>query len=410
MWQVGNDVLEYILNEFGHCFGEIGCLSKPYHITLKPDVTPVVRPPRKVPISMRGKLKKELEHMVDLNIITPVTEPTDWVNSLVVVEKPNGSLRICLDPRDLNQAIKRQHYKLPKPEDILSQMAGAKLFTKLDASNAYWQIPLDEESSKLLTFNTPIGRYRFLRMPFGIHSASEICQQSIAEMLEGIEGSANSQDDIIIWAETPEQLRERTRLVLTSIRKHGLKLNLSKCQFERTEVTFLGHFISARGVEADPTKIRAINEMPLPTNKKELQRFLGMVNYLAKFIPNLSDHTAPLRSLLEKDTIWSMQDPQIEAIAKLKKLISTSPVLKFYDPNLPTQVSCDASKTGLGAVLEQKHDDAWYPVAYGSRSLSSSEQNYCQLERETLSIVFATHKFHKFYTVQSLMSTMTIFP
>ena len=137
--------------------------------------------------------------------------------------------------------------------------------------------------------------------------------------------------------------------------------------------------------------------MPLPPNKKELQRFLGMVNYLAKFIPNLSDHTAPLRSLLEKDTIWSMQDPQIEAIAKLKKLITTSPVLKFYDPNLPTQVSCDASKTGLGAVLEQKHDDdAWYPVAYGSRSLNSSDQNYCQLERETLSIIFAAHKFHEY--------------
>ena len=133
---------EYILNEFGHCFGEIGCLSKPYHITLKPDITPVVHPPRKVPISMWGKLKKELEHMVDLNIITPVTEPTDWVNSLVVVEKPNGSLRICLDPRDLNQAIKHQHYKLPTTEDILSQMAGANFFTKLDASNAYWKIPL----------------------------------------------------------------------------------------------------------------------------------------------------------------------------------------------------------------------------------------------------------------------------
>ena len=345
---------------------------------------------------MRSKLEKELEHMVDLNI-TPVTEPTDWVNSLVVVEKPNGSVRICLDPRDLNQAIKRQHYKLPTTEDTLSQMAGAKFFTKLDASNAYWQIPLDEESSKLLTFNTPIGRYRFLRMPFGIHSASEICQQSIAEMLEGIEGSANSQDDIIIWAETPEQLREHTRLVLISIRKHDLKLNLSKCQFEKTEVTFLGHFISDRGVEADPIKIRAIDEMPLPTNKKELQRFLGIVNYLAKFIPNLSDYTAPLRSLLEKDTIWSMQDPQIEAIAKLKKLITTSPVLKFHDQNLPTQVSCDASKTGYGAVLEQQHDDdAWYPVTYGSRSLNSSEQNYCQLERETLSIVFATHKFHEY--------------
>ena len=130
VWQVDNDVPEYILNEFGHCFGEIGCLSEPYHITLKPDVTPVIHPPRKVPISMWGKLKKEFEHMVDLNIITPITEPTDWANSLVVVEKSNGSLRICLDPRDLNQAVKRQHSKLPTTEDILSRMAGAKFFYK----------------------------------------------------------------------------------------------------------------------------------------------------------------------------------------------------------------------------------------------------------------------------------------
>ena len=170
VWQVDNDVPEYILNESGHCFGGIGCLSKPYHITLEPDVTPVVHPPRNVPISTWGKLKKRLGHIVDLNIITPVTEPTDQVNSLAAVEKPNGSLRICLDPRDLNQAIKRQHYKLSTTEGILSQM--------LDASTAYWQIPLDEESSKLLTFNAPIGKYRFLQMPFGIHSASETCQQS----------------------------------------------------------------------------------------------------------------------------------------------------------------------------------------------------------------------------------------
>ena len=170
VWQVDNDVSEHILNESGHCFGDIGCLSKPYHITLKPDDTPVVHPPRNVPISMWGKLNKKLGHMVDLNINTPVTEPTDRVNSLVAVEKPSGSVRICLDPRDLNHAIKRQHYKLSTTEDILSQM--------VDALNAYWQIPLDEESSKLLTFNAPIGRYWLLRMPFGIHSASETCQQS----------------------------------------------------------------------------------------------------------------------------------------------------------------------------------------------------------------------------------------
>ena len=184
-------------------------------------------------------------------------------------------------------------------------MAGAKYFAKLDASNAYWQIPVDEESSKLLTFNTPHGRYRFNRMPFGIHSASEICQQAIAEIIDGVEGAVNSQDDVLIWGETSEELRSRTSQVFNQIQQHGLKPNRSKCQFEKSEITYLGHIIFSEGVMSDPTKIHAIQDMPVPANKKELQRFLGMITYLGKFISNLSDHSEPLRKLLEKDVIWS---------------------------------------------------------------------------------------------------------
>ena len=349
-----------------------------------------------MPIPLRAKLEQELRRMQALGIITPVSEPTDWVSSIVTVEKPNGSLRVCLDPRNLNKAIKRHHHRLPTTDEILSRMAGAKYFTKLDASNAFWQVQLDDESSRLLTFNTHIGRFRFLRMPYGIHSASEICQAKIADIISGIDGTANAQDDIIIWGSSKAQLRQRTHNCLQAIRESGLKLRKDKCQFMQTEMTFLGHTISAHGIEPDFNKIAAILEMPNPTNVKELQRFLGMITYLGKFIPNLSDETTPLRTLLEKDIIWHFGTPQTQAVARLKSLITASPVLKYFDPRCNTRISSDASKKGLGAVLEQQHDNLWHPIAFASRSLSPAEQNYCPLERETLSIVFACEKFHEY--------------
>ena len=177
----------------------MGCLPNTHHITLKENAVPVVHPPRRVPHSLKTKLKEELQRMVNMEVIKPVSGPSDWVNSVVILEKNNGKLRICLDPRNLNQVIKRHHLQLATAEKIVAQMAGARLFTKLDASNGYWQIKVDEESSKLLTFNIPFGRYRFLRLPNGVHSASEVFQASVAQIIAGIDGCCNSQDDIIIW-------------------------------------------------------------------------------------------------------------------------------------------------------------------------------------------------------------------
>ena len=143
------------LAEFEDCFRELGCLPEVHHINLKPDVTPIVHPPWRIPYALRDKLRDQLQPMEKLGIMGKVSESTDWVNSLVIVSKPKGKLRICIDPRDLNRAIKCQHFQLPSAEDLFAQMSGAKYFAKLDMSNAYWQIRVDEESSKLLAFNTP---------------------------------------------------------------------------------------------------------------------------------------------------------------------------------------------------------------------------------------------------------------
>ena len=285
-------------------------------------------------------------------------------------------------------------------EEIISEMSGDQVFTKLDASNGYWQIKVDNESASLLTFGTPFGCYRFKRLPFGIHSASEVFQVEVANIIAGIEGCTNSKDDIMVWGSSKEEHDQRLRACLTRIRESGLKLNQTKCIFASRSFTFLGHTVSADGLKPDPTKINAILDMPVPQSKTDLQRFLGMINYLAKFVPNLSQTTAPLRALLKKEIHFNLQKPQLDAITELKHLVTTSPCLKFFDPNLPPRLKPDAISEGLGALLEQNHgseeEQRWHPIAYASRALQPYETRYAQFEKEILSVVFGTERFHEY--------------
>lgn len=178
-------------------------------------------------------------------------------------------------------------------------------------------------------------------MPYGIHSMSEILQREIAKIISGIDGALNFQDDIIIWGDTKEAHDKRLQDVLQRVRDHGLKLNESKRQFGVTELTFLGHNISSKGVRPDKKKIEAITQLATPSNKVELQHFLGMATYLAKFIPHLSDVTSPPRLLLKKDFEFVMQKQQLDMIKKLKSLITSAPILHFFDPNLQIKLRTD---------------------------------------------------------------------
>ena len=182
------------------CFnGTVECFEDyTYHITLNPELLPVVHAPRKVPIELKDKLEAELCEMESQNIIARVTKPTDWVNSLVVREKENGRLRLCLDPKDLNKAVKREHHPILTLEEITPNLTGAKHFSKLDARNGYWNIKLDEESSYLTTFNTPFGRFRFLRMPFGLRMSQDIFQFKIDETYRNCHGAIGIADDITV--------------------------------------------------------------------------------------------------------------------------------------------------------------------------------------------------------------------
>ena len=192
--------------------------------------------------------------MESLEVIEKVTEPTNWVNSMVTIIKPNGSLRICIDPRDLNKAIQREHYPMQTIEEVTTRMPDATYFSVLDASSGYWQISLDQESAKLCTFNSPFGRYMFKRLPFGLSSAQDIFQRVMAEMFEDINGVEVVVDDILVWGTNEAEHDSRLTKVLDRACLRNLKLNKAKCQFKKQEITYLGHVLTKDGLKPDPKK------------------------------------------------------------------------------------------------------------------------------------------------------------
>ena len=281
-------------------------------------------------------------------------KPTEWVHNLVIVEKKDKSLRICLDPRNLNICVKREHYQIPVLEDITSQLSGKHVFTVIDLKEAFWQIPLTKESMLLTTFSTPFGRYCFTRMAFGICSASEVLQKRAYQTFGDIPDVHIIADDKILASENEKDHDHLITTVLERARANSIKFNLHKIQPKKSEVTYMGNIIGNGVVKPDYEKVRAIVEMPAPTCKKDIQRLLGMLNYLSQYIPNMSTITVPLRNLLKKDVLFEWNFEQEQAFEKIKSILSSPESLRIYDPIKPLQIECDSSKFGIGACLLQE--------------------------------------------------------
>ncbi|CAC5367807.1 unnamed protein product [Mytilus coruscus] len=261
---------ESILKENSDLFEGIGELEGYHHIELNKSINPVIHPPRRVPVALQERLKSEIERMEKLGI----------------VEK------------------KREHIILRRQEEITAKLAGAKYLSKLDASSGFWNIKLDDESSNLCMFNTPFGRFKFLRLPFGIKSASKVFHKAVCKILEGFNGVESFIDNILEWGCTKEEHDKILKEVLEQIRTANLKLRRDKYKIGISEVTYFGHRYKREGLKIDDNKVKAITEMKSPTSKKELERFLGMVTYIAKFVPKFSSNTAVLRDLLKKDVLF----------------------------------------------------------------------------------------------------------
>ncbi|UYV63627.1 hypothetical protein LAZ67_2005063, partial [Cordylochernes scorpioides] len=347
-----NNSAKEILNRHKNIFEGIGRLPIEHKIRLNENTTPVIASSRKIPFSIREKVKAELERMEKLDIIEKVEEPSEWTHPIVVVQKPSGDVRICMDPRELNKYIQRERYILPTAETIFSELKGATVFSVFNASSAFWQVPLDKESTNLCTIATPFGRFRFKRLPYGLNSASEVFQRCINNILSGLQGTACYMDDILIYGSTMEEHNRNLETVLRRLEENNVKLNAKKQQIAVDKVNFLGHIISRDGIAIQASRAEAIQKFKRPENKTEVQRFLGMVTYLGKFIPNLSDKTAPLRKLISNKSEWKFGGEENDCFEKLKDMVSNAPVLRTCKKTFTYVFPHDAAERDLACTGE----------------------------------------------------------
>ncbi|MFH4976831.1 hypothetical protein AB6A40_003540 [Gnathostoma spinigerum] len=374
----------------GHCFRAKATLK------LRPDARPVFRPKRPVPYATLPALEKELDRLEENGIISKVNYSA-WAAPIVVVKKANGSLRICADfSTGLNEALELHQYPLPLPEDIFATLNGGKVFSRIDLTDAYLQVEVDDTSKELLVINTHRGLYRYNRLPFGVKSAPGIFQQIMDTMLSGLQGAVAYLDDVIVMGRTEEEHRRNLDAVFRRIEDYGFHIKAEKCSFFRQSIKYLGFIIDKDGRRPDPAKVEAIQRMPAPTDIASLRSFLGLINYYGAFIKEMREIRAPLDALLKKDAkfFWSSQCQS--AFDRAKSVLSSDLLLTHFDPSLDIIVAADASNQGIGAVILHRFPDgAQKAIVHSSRSLTAAEKNYSQIEKEALALVFAVRKFHR---------------
>ena len=396
----------YIPNKYPNIFDGIGNLGKLYHITLRNNSSPYsISSPRRVPLHLKDAVKSTLDTLESQNIIVKITQPTNWCAPMVVVPKKDNKVRICVDYTALNKSVQTEHIVLPEITETLAQIdPAAKYFSKLDATSGFYHIPLDPESQLLTTFITPFGRYAYLRLPMGITSAPERFQCEMFDIVVGLKGVVNVADDTLVFGCNKEEHDERLDKVLKRFEEKGLRLNKNKCIFGVQKLVFLGHVVSNNGISIDSEKLKAILEMPAPSDVSGVRRILGCLQTHAKFLPKLADLAKPIHELLGKNIHFCWTDIHQQAFEEIKKALTSSPILDHFAPGRPTRVAADASSYGLGAALEQKvYNMPWRPVWFASRTMSDTEKRYAQIEWEALAATWACEKFKQFLLGQNFI-------
>ncbi|CAB3992292.1 Transposon Ty3-G Gag-Pol poly [Paramuricea clavata] len=354
------------------------------------DSRPVKQRPYRIPVHLNTVVNKQVNDMIERGVIRSSNSP--WSSPIVLAPKKDGDYRFCVDFRRVNSVTKKDAHPMPRIDEILDQLGGARYFSTLDLASGYWQVPLREEDMEKTAFSVGANHYEFTALPFGLTNAPATFQRMMGNILMGIKGCLVFMDDIIIFSDTWEEHQRILDEVFRRIRAAGLKIKRDKCQFAQESVKFLGHIVSARGTEPDSSKVEAVREFATPTSLTDVRAFVGMASYYRRFIKNFADIAAPLHDLTkggQPEFCWTPVADK--AFNDLKSRLCSAPILSLPDFSVPFTIYTDASDFGLGAVLSQRRGENEYVIAYASRTLTSAEKNYSTTEKECLAIVWTVN-------------------
>ncbi|GBG86132.1 hypothetical protein CBR_g41036 [Chara braunii] len=328
------------------------------------------------------ELRKQLDELLEKGWIRPSSSP--FGAPVLFVPKKEGELRMCIDYRGLNAIIVKNVEPLPRINDLLDQVQGCKYFSKIDLKSDYHQIEVNPDDQYTTTFQTRYGHYEFIVMPFGLTNAPTTFQRCMNDLFRSWLDRfvVVYLDDILVFSKTPQEHEGHLRQVLEKLREANFKINAKKCEWAKTQVLYLGHVLDGDGIKPEDNKIAAIRDWLMPRTSTELQSFLGLANYYKKFVRNFSTIDAPLRRLLKKEAIWNWDKDCTSALKKLKRALIEYPVLKVADPSLPFVVTTDASRYGIGVVLQQDDGNGYRPVEFMYARMPSEKVATSTYERE----------------------------
>ena len=376
---------------------DIGLTDLAEHSINTGDANPIKQRPRRVPLAYADEEKQAIEDLLQKGVIRKSTSP--WSSPIVLVKKKSGAVRPCVDYRRLNALVKPDGFPLPRVQDCLDAVAGSALFSSFDLTSGYFQIPLKQEDIPKSAFCCKYGHFEMLRLPFGLNNAASTFQRTMELALQGLQWVTCLIyiDDIIVFGADFDQHMARVEEVLDRIAKAGLKLKPDKCHMLQTEVVFLGHLVSKKGILPDPANIMKIVDWPRPTNCKQVKQFVATGSYYRRFVRDYARIARPLIDLTRKDAIFQWSPACEDAFKEIKKILIGPEVMGYPMNEAGTfYLDTDASGIGLGGVLSQIQEGRERVIAYGSRGLSKAERNYCITEQELLAVVFMIQHFRQY--------------
>jgi len=367
----------------------------PHKIRLKANARPIKQKYYRLTKLKSDILKEEIAKLIKKKLIEP--SYSEWSSPIVLIPKPNGKWRLCIDYRKVNDVTEKDSYSLPNIDEIFDSLDGARFFSTLDLYSGYHQILMDPESVEITTFTTKFGNYQFKVMPFGLTGAPATFQREMNKILFPFIGKFvyNFIDDVLIYSKTKEEHIEHLRQVLNVFKENELKINIEKCTFMKEEVEVLGHKVSSKGLSPLDSKVEAIKNWKAPENVHELRSFLGAIGYYRDFIEHFAQITAPLCKLLKKNAKFVWTSEQESSFNQLKEKLINAPILKFPCFEKEFIIRTDASYDGIEGVLLQKDEKSGkeHPVHYISRSLNKHEKKYGITDLEGTALMYCLSKF-----------------